>query len=183
MSFPVRSAALVAPLLLLTYGVLRLATDESRSPVRDVGQGFMLAALTCFGVLLVGLRRAVRAPSVRRATATTTMTVLGLVGVAVLLLLALDEAFPSADGAFPLPDRPNDVGPVLLLMGLSGLLVDVTIHEPHRMPAWSPVAVAAGFGAMALKPDLSTLAAMLLLAGLLPLVRTSALDRVRAPLE
>lgn len=185
MTFPARFAALVAPLFLLTYGIFRYADgrdgDHGPGVAWDVGHTFMLAALLCFAVVIIGMRRAVRSPSVRRATATTTMAVVGLVGIAAVIRVTLGDLFPGADDVLPLPGPLHDVGPLLFLMGLVGLMIDVAIHEPHRIPVWSPVAVVAGFVAIAANLDLLPLAAGLFLVGLLPLVRASSLDRVGAP--
>ncbi|WP_200954947.1 hypothetical protein [Aeromicrobium sp. Root236] len=182
MSSPSRFAALAAPLFLLTYGIFRYVDgrDGEHGPgvAWNVGHTFMLAALLCFAAVIVGLRRAVREPSVRRASATTTMTVLGLVGAAAFVRVALGDLFPGADGFLPLPGPLHDAGPLLLLLGLVGLMIDVAIHEPHRLPAWSPMAVVAGFAAVGANLDLLPLAAGLLLAGLMPLAGAPRLERV-----
>lgn len=182
MSFPARFAALMAPLFLLTYGVFRYVDgrDGEHGPgvAWNIGHPFMLAAFVCFAAVLIGMRRSVRSPSVRRATATTTMTVLGVVGVAAFIRVILDDVFPDADGVLPLPSPLHEVGPLLFLMGLMGLMIDVALHEPHRMPVWAPVAVLGGFVAITANLDLLPLAAGLFLAGLLPLVRASSLERV-----
>ena len=184
MSFPARFAALIAPLFLLTYGIFRYVDgrDGEHGPgvAWNVGHTFMLAAFVCFGAVLIGMRRAVRSPSVRRASATTTMTVLGLVGVTAFVRVTLDDLFPAAGGFLPLPGPLHDVGPLLFLTGLVGLMIDVAIHEPHRMPVWAPIAVTGGFVAIAANLDLLPLAAGLFLTGLLPLVRASGLERVPA---
>jgi len=183
MSSPSRFAALAAPLFLLTYGIFRYVDgrDGEHGPgvAWSVGHTFMLAAFLCFAAVVVGLRRAVREPSVRRASATTTMTVLGLVGAAAGVRVTLGDLFPDADG-FPLPGPLHDTGPLLLLLGLVGLMIDMAIHEPHRLPTRSPVAVVAGFAAIGANLDLLPLAAGLLLAGLMPLARAPSLERVHA---
>jgi len=184
MSFPSRFAALAAPLCLLTYGLIRYVDgrDGERGPgaAWNIGHTFMLAALLCFAAVVVGLRRAVRDASVRRSSATTTMAVLGVVGAVAYVRVTLDDLFPHADGFLPLPGALQDTGPLLLMLGLVGLMIDVAIHEPHRLTAWAPVAVVTGFAAIGANLDLLPLAAGLLLAGLVPLVRASSPDLVHA---
>jgi hypothetical protein len=182
-----RLAALTAPLLLLGYGIFRYidGRDGDRGPgvAWNIGHTLFLAAFVCFAVVLIGMRRAVRSSSVRRATATTTMTVLGLVGVLAFVRVILDDLFPDTGDVLPLPGPLHDAGPLLFLMGMVGLMIDVAIHEPHRMPAWAPFAVVGGFVAIGANLDLLPVAAGLFLVGLLPLVRASSLDRVAPPLE
>lgn len=182
MNLVTRVAALAAPLLLLGYGVFRYVDgrDGHHGPgaAWDVGHAMFLAAFVCFGAVILGMHQAVRAPSVRRASATTTMVVLGLVGVAAFIRVILGDLFPGADDVLPLPEVLHDTGPLLFLVGLVGLMIDVAIHEPHRMPVWAPVAVVGGFAAIGVNLDLLPLAAGLFLLGLLPLIRTPSLDRL-----
>ena len=185
MHLTTRLAALAAPLFLLAYGVFRYVDgrDGEHGPgvAWNIGHASFLAAFLCFAVVIVGMRRAVRSPSIRRATATTTVTVLGLVGVAAFIRVILGDLFPDADDVLPLPGLLHDVGPLLFLMGLIGLMIDVAIHEPHRIPVWAPLAVVGGFVAIAANLDLLPVAAGLFLVGFLPLVRASSLERVEAP--
>ena len=179
MSFPSRFAALAAPLCLLTYGLIRYVDgrDGERGPgaAWNIGHTFMLAALLCFAAVVAD-----RDASVRRSSATTTMAVLGVVGAVAYVRVTLDDLVPHADGFLPLPGALQDTGPLLLMLGLVGLMIDVAIHEPHRLTAWAPVAVVTGFAAIGVNLDLLPLAAGLLLAGLVPLVRASSPDLVHA---
>lgn len=187
MNHPTRLAALVAPLFLLTYGLLRYVDgrdgDHGPGVAWNVGHTFMLAAFLCFGVVIIGLRRAVGSASTIRTTITTGLTVLGLVGVTAFVRVILGDLFPGADDVLPLPGMLQDVGPLVFLVGLVGLMIDVAVHEPHRMPLLAPIAVVGGFVAIAADLDLLPLAAGLFLVGLLPLGRASSLERVSSHLE
>jgi hypothetical protein len=159
-----RSAAVAAPFLLLTYGVLRLIDGRDG----DQGSGFwwntghlaFLLGMLVFAALAVGLRSL--APD--RVADVATVTV--LVGTVAFVWVILGDLFPRFDDAVPVPDLVMS-GPILFQVGLLALLVRLVVRR--LLPVWSPVLVLLGFVPIAVNLDLLPLGALLILAGLSPL--------------
>jgi hypothetical protein len=83
----VRFSALLAPTLLLPYGLLRLIDgDHGPGLAWNLGHTLFFIAFVLFAVLIVGLRRLVPATTVRTRTIATLATVAGLFGVVLLPL-------------------------------------------------------------------------------------------------
>ncbi|SCG73126.1 hypothetical protein GA0070609_4802 [Micromonospora echinaurantiaca] len=171
----VPTAALGAPALLLLYGLLRLVDglDGHRGPgwAWNLGHTFFLVAFVLFAVLLVGLRRLLRAAAPRQRALTMVATTLGLAGAAGFLWVILGDLFPRLSDAAPLPDPAMALGPLLFQVGILTLLVQAATTRPRLLPAWSPALVLLGFLPIAVNLDLLPLGAALILVGLLPLHR------------
>jgi uncharacterized membrane protein len=178
-----RIAAIAAPALMVGYGICRYVDgrdgDHGPGPAWNIGHTLFLAAFLAFGLLIVGLRRDLRSASTRRTAVANLGTALGLAGVLAFIRVILDDLFPDAGDVLPLPGAVQAVGPLFFLVGLLTLLIDLAVHEPHRLPVWSPVAVLLGFVTITVNLDLLPVAALLFLVGLSPLVRRPSLERAR----
>jgi hypothetical protein len=161
----VRLAVIAAPLLLLTYGVLRLIGGRDG----DRGSGFwwngghiaFLLGMLVFAVLAVGLR------SLAPDRGADVATAAALVGTLAFVWVILGDLFPRFDDAVSVPDAVMNVGPVLFQVGLLALLVRLVVRR--LLPVRSPVLVLLGFVPIAVNLDLLPLGALLILAGLSPL--------------
>lgn len=60
------------------------------------------------------------------------------------------------------------IGPLLFQLGTLTLLVLLVVVRPRRLRVWSPVVVFGGFLLLAVKLDLISIGALLILAGLTP---------------
>jgi hypothetical protein len=167
-----------APVLLFVYGVLRLI--DGRDGHHDKGGALWNVGHVCFflaffllGALTVQVHRVLRpqlATPARRGVALAA-TAAGVSGAACFLWVITGDLFPS----FPdLPDALQIAGPALFQLGMLTLLVLLVLAR--RLPAWSPVLVVAAFAAIGVNLDLIPLAAVLLLAGLLPLPSITRAD-------
>ncbi|MEW5352093.1 hypothetical protein E0E62_06325 [Streptomyces sp. 16-176A] len=169
---PHRLAVLI-PVLLLAYGVLRLidGMDGDRGPgvAWNLGHGFFLAAFLLLGALLLSLRRLVpRSTSGRRVTANTA-TVAGLSGAACFVWVILGDLSPALHAAAPLPAPLQLAGPLAFQGGLLTLLTLLATARPRRLPVWTPVLTFVSFALITVNLDLLPLAALTLLAALAPL--------------
>jgi hypothetical protein len=171
----VRFSALAAPILLLLYGLLRLADgmDGAHGPglAWSLGHTLFLVAFVLLGVVVAGLRQLVPDPGAPARITANVATAAGLVGVACFLWVILGDLFPDFDDALPAPDAVRILGPMLFQLGTLTLLVILATVRPRRLPAWSPVLVLVGFVLFALNLDLIPVGAMFVLAGLYPLAR------------
>ncbi|MDP9791765.1 hypothetical protein J2S43_000277 [Catenuloplanes nepalensis] len=147
-----RLCAVAAPLLLLTYGLLRQLDDLDVA--RDAGHVTFLLAMLLFA-LLATLLRPLAGPS-PLATTATAATVLGAACFGWVI---------TGDLSGPL----QLIGPLLFQFGLLTLLALLAHARPPRLPAWSPFAVLAGSVTIAAGLDLIPLAALAIGAGLAPL--------------
>ena len=170
----IRFSAIAAPVLLFMYGVLRLidGMDGHHGPgfAWNVGHTLFFVAMVLFGFLVLGMRQLVPASKRRLADAAT---VAGLAGVACFLWVILGDLLPDFGDTLPVPDAVEMAGPLLFQLGTLVLLIVLAAAHPHRLPAWSPVLVFAGFVTLALNLDLIPAGAVLVLAGLAPLARTT----------
>ncbi|TDC22314.1 hypothetical protein E1211_31510 [Micromonospora sp. 15K316] len=168
-----RLAAVTAPLLLLFYGVSRLADglDGDRGPglAWNIGHTSFLISIVAFAVLAVELRRMLLAAAPRLRTLTDAATATALVGAASFLWVILGDLFAGFAEAAPLPDPLFIAGPMLFQLGLLTLLVLAATVRPRRLPRWAPPLVLVGFLALAANLDLLPVGAALIFAGLLPL--------------
>jgi hypothetical protein len=155
-------AALVAPALMLFYGVTRyfdgLDGDRGNSWLWDAGHVAFFFAIVLFAVLGETVRR--RHPGVL----TTVAEAATVFGAACFLWVITGDIFDSWPA---LPSMLQIVGPVLFQLGLLTLLVREAMAR--RVPAWSPLLVLLGFVAIPISLDLLPLAAVLVGAGLAPL--------------
>jgi hypothetical protein len=113
-----------------------------------------------FGFLAVGLRAWERRPRVLIDVA----TVAALFGIGCFLWVITGDLF---DGWPSLPDALEIVGPLLYQIGT--LVVLVRLVVAGRLPWWSPVLVAVGFGAIGVSLDLLPIASIVAGAGLAPI--------------
>jgi hypothetical protein len=154
-----------APVLLFVYGTLRLVDGRDGHHDKDgalwnVGHVCFFVAFVLLGALTLHLYRMLRG---RLALTAATA---GVFGAACFLWVIVGDLFPS----FPeLPDALQLAGPALFQVGMLVLLVLLVLAR--RAPWWSPALIVAAFAAIGVNLDLIPLAAVLLLAGLLPLGR------------
>ncbi|WP_406094000.1 hypothetical protein [Streptomyces sp. NBC_01013] len=173
-----RLFALLVPLCLLLYGVLRLidGRDGSHGPglAWNIGHTFFFVAFLLLGGLVVELRTLVPVGTARRAAAAGSAMIAGVFGAGCFLWVILGDLFPSFDDSAPLPEPLELVGPLAFELGILALLVMLAVSRPRRLPVWSPVLVFVTFLLIAVNLDLLPLAALTLMAGLVPLARTRA---------
>ncbi|SNY41386.1 hypothetical protein [Paractinoplanes atraurantiacus] len=172
-----RLMAVVAPLLMLCYGLLRWVDgwdgDRGNGPAWDVGHVAFFAAMVLFAVLAVQMRGLVvaRRPAPGRAVSTVASTAAGaaVFGVGCFLWVIIGDLFDSFRESVPLPDALETTGPALFGLGvvvLMGLLAGA-----RRLPWWSPALFLAGFLAIPVDLDLLPFAAATILIAFLPLAR------------
>ncbi|SCG43354.1 hypothetical protein [Micromonospora halophytica] len=168
-----RLPAVVAPLLLLVYGLFRFADgldgDRGNGWAWDVGHVAFGLGILVFGALALRLRR-VLLPAGWRAglTVATAATLLGAAG---FLWVIVYDLFPGLEDVAVIPGPVFLLGPALFELGLLALLVRAVLVRPRLLPPWSPVLVLVGFVAIAVELDLLPVGAALVLVGLLPLAR------------
>ncbi|MBC6460608.1 hypothetical protein, partial [Actinomadura sp. HBU206391] len=184
-----RAAFLVAPLLMLAYGLVRLldGLDGTHGPglAWTVGHVLFLGGLLLFTVVIDGLRRLVPATkAVHRVVATVAAVVgyAGLVafvrGVVVDIIVGLQAAdrpemsrlFAQYDGdPRVVPAVFYEAGPILFEVAMLVLLAQLAAAGPRLLPVWSPVAFLAGFGVIGADLNLLPLGAALFWLALAPL--------------
>jgi hypothetical protein len=157
-------AAIAAPALMLFYGLCRMADgfdgDRGNGIAWDIGHVAFFLAFVLFGLLAVGLRAWERRPRVLIDVATAAT----LFGVGCFLWVIIGDLF---DGWPSLPDALEAVGPLLYQVG--SLVVLIRLVVARRLPWWTPVLVAIGFGSIAVSLDLLPIASVLVGAGLAPI--------------
>ncbi|MEU1087867.1 hypothetical protein ACFYPN_03300 [Streptomyces sp. NPDC005576] len=177
-------AALVAPLLLVLYGVLRLVDglNGSHGPglAWNLGHTFFFAGFLLFGVVTFPLRRLALAATPRRRHAANAAAVVSLFGIACFLWVILGDLFAGLDTAAPLPGPLELAGPLAFQLGWLVLLVLPIAATPRSLPVWSPLLVLAGFLLFSVDLDLLPVGGLLVTAGLLPVARSGPY-RVRSP--
>ncbi|MFC0508231.1 hypothetical protein [Micromonospora costi] len=175
---PLRLVAVTAPVLLLLYGILRLADglDGDHGPgwAWNTGHSLFLASIVLFAALAVGLRRVLLADGPRLRALTDIATGATLAGAAGFVWVILGDLFAGLADAAPLPDPLFAVGPLLFQLGLLTLLVQAATVRPRRLPRWAPPVTFVGFAAIAVNLDLLPVAGALIFAALLPLRPDSA---------
>lgn len=162
--------ALVAPLLILVAGLLRLvdAMDGGYGggSAWDLGHAALLFADLLLAVLVVGLARSVPPITGSGRGVTEVAVVAGLLGAAGSMWVSAGALW--ADG--PAASRPEvvaEAAPALLVAGLATLLLLLVEHG--ELAWWSPACVVTGAFLVATNADLMPFAASLLLLGLAPL--------------
>ncbi|MFD6425671.1 hypothetical protein [Streptomyces sp. NPDC060198] len=167
--------ALVAPLLLVLYGVLRLVDglDGKHGPglAWNLGHTLFFAGFLLFGVVTFGLRRIAVAATPGRHQVANVATAVSLFGIACFLWVILGDLFAVLDDAAPLPEQLELAGPLAFQLGWLVLLTLPTAATPRALPVWSPLLVLAGFLLFSVDLDLLPVGGLLLTAGLLPVAR------------
>ena len=157
-------AAIVAPALMLGYGLCRMADGfdgyRGNGVAWDIGHVAFFIAFVLFGFLAVGLRTWERRPRVLIDVATAA-TLFGIACFLWVIIGDLFDAWPS------LPDALETVGPLLYQVG--SLVVLIRLVVARRLPWWTPVLVLIGFGSIAVSLDLLPIASVLVGAGLAPI--------------
>ncbi|MEV4479103.1 hypothetical protein [Micromonospora coxensis] len=174
-----RLPALVAPLLLLVYGLFRVADgldgDRGNGWAWDVGHVAFGLGILVFAALALRLRRTLLPAGWRPVlTVATAATLLG--SVAFLWVIVYD-LFPGLEDMAEIPGPIFLLGPALFELGLLALLLRAVLVRPRLLPPWSPVLVLVGFVAIAVDLDLLPVGAALVLVGLLPLAARTTRPR------
>jgi hypothetical protein len=166
-----RISAALAPAFLFLYGILRWIDgfDGHRGGgvAWNLGHTFFLISVVLLGLLALGLRHriVVAAPGQRRLAAIA--TTVALAGTACFLWVILGDLFPAVRAEAHAPGPVQLLGPVLFQAGVLCLLIQLGVAR--RLPLWSPVLLAIGFGMIGLNLDLLPLGAALVGVGLAPL--------------
>lgn len=176
--------ALVAPLLLVLGGVLRIVDQLGGSPrtgsVWQLGHAVLLCAFVVAGFLVAGLARSVPPITGSGRGVTEVLVGLGLLGTALSAWGVVRELYPEVARAVSLPASVATAGPALLTVGVVGLLV--LLVDARALAWWSPVGVAGGALVVAWHLDLMPFGAALMLLGLGPLASLRLPLPGRAPL-
>lgn len=170
-----RLLCVLIPLLLLSYGVLRLIDgmdgDHGPGVAWNLGHAFFLAAFLLFGAFVVVLRSLVPAVTIRMRTAASAAMVAGVFGAGCFVWVILGDLFSGLADSAPLPGPLEFAGPMAFQLGLLTLLIMLVAVQPRQLPVWSPALVFVSFVLIAVSLDLIPLAAVALMAGLTPLAR------------
>ncbi|GAA0502846.1 hypothetical protein Ade02nite_36660 [Paractinoplanes deccanensis] len=169
--------AVVAPLLMLTYGLLRwvdgMDGDRGNGPAWDVGHTAFFVAMVLFAFLAVQMRRLViaRRPALGRAAkaAASIAAAAAVFGVACFLWVITGDLFDAFRERAPLPDPLETAGPAFFGLGIVTLLA--LLAAARRLPWWSPALFLAGFLAIPVDLDLLPFAAAAILIAFAPLAR------------
>ncbi|MDG4856848.1 hypothetical protein P8605_01510 [Streptomyces sp. T-3] len=169
------SPALIAPLLLVLYGLLRLVDgldgDHGPGLAWNLGHTLFFIGFVLFGVVTIRLRQLIPAATMRARLVPNVAAAVSLFGVACFLWVILGDLFADLDTAAPLPEPLEMIGPLAFQLGWLTLLVMLVTAKPRLLPAWSPLLVVAGFLMFAVNLDLMPIGALLLMAGLAPVAR------------
>ncbi|MFC8224193.1 hypothetical protein [Streptomyces sp. NPDC057287] len=180
-----RSPALIAPLLLALYGLLRLVDgldgDHGPGLAWNLGHTLFFVGFLLFGVVTFRLRELVPGTSPRGRLMANVATVVSLFGIACFLWVILGDLSADVAEAAPLPELLEMIGPLAFQLGWLTLLVILVTATPRLLPAWSPLLVLGGFVLFAADLDLLPVGALLLTAGLAPVARASGPASSRAP--
>ncbi|MEU3950936.1 hypothetical protein AB0F45_01220 [Streptomyces achromogenes] len=178
-----RLCCTLIPLLLLSYGVLRLidGMDGHHGPglAWNMGHLCFLAAFLLLGVLVRELRALIPATTARMRTAAGAATAAGLFGAACFVWVILGDLFPALSDTAPLPAPLQLAGPLAFQLGLLTLLIMLVTTRPRQLPIWSPALAFVFFLLITVNLDLLPLAALILMAALTPLTRPRALHAAR----
>ncbi|WP_242910821.1 hypothetical protein [Actinomadura terrae] len=181
-----RIAFHLAPALMLAYGVVRLIDgrdgQHGPGPAWTVGHLLFFGSLVLYGGVIAGLYGRIRGTG--RCTAhrvaaggMTAVAAFGLVTFVRVTIVDLVVGFRAADAAEKsvladryadvpavLPQAVYEIGPVLFMLGLVGLLVQFAVRAPggRAVAALSPVLVLLSFVAIALDLDLLPVGAALI---------------------
>lgn len=170
-----RLPVLVAPLLLVLYGVLRLV--DGRDGVHGPGLAWNLGhtafffGFVLFGVVTLRLQRLASEAIPTARGVVRAVAAASLFGVACFLWVILGDLFAGLDSAAPLPEPLELIGPLAFELGWLTLLGMLAAAKPRRVPVWSPLLVLVGFVLFTADLDLLPIGGLLLMAGLTPVAR------------
>jgi hypothetical protein len=185
---PVTGAALiVAPLLVLGYGSLRLLGGPTHGPgpVWTVSHLVFLAAFGAFAVALPGVRGLVGGGGWARWGANVVAALAGLgllagigqtaidlvVGAGASDRAGMNTLYGKVYANEVLAAAFQQVGPILFFVGLPVLTILLATVRPRRLRPYAPVVVTVGMVLPSVDLDLLPVAALLMAAGLVPLGR------------
>ncbi|MGW0780884.1 hypothetical protein [Streptomyces sp. NPDC002913] len=171
------SPALIAPLLLVLYGLLRLVDgldgDHGPGLAWNLGHTLFLFGFLLFGVVTLGLRALVLRTRPGGRLVANAATGVSLLGIACFLWVILGDLFADLAASAPLPEPLEMIGPLAFQGGWLTLLVMLVATSPRLLPVRSPLLVLAGFLLFAVDLDLLPVGGLLLMAGLAPVARAS----------
>jgi hypothetical protein len=180
---PVKISVVAAPVLLFLYGILRLMDGldgtHGPGPAWNAGHVMFFLAFVFLAVLIIGLRRLVPARVLWQRALANIAVVAGVAGSLCFLWVILGDLFRRLHDDVPLPGPLHAAGPLFFQLGLMTLLVQLATSRPCRLPARSPFLVFLGFVPIAVSLDLLPVGAVLILCGLVPLARHSAMRHHR----
>lgn len=179
-------ASRTAPALLFIYGILTIidGRDGEYGPgfAYTAGHFLFLAGLLLFAPVLIGLRRMVPASSTAARVGASALLGVSFAGLFSFLRIAikdivvgvrgtsnehmdvLSDKYDSVLGFLPAPYL--ELGPVLLQLGLIGLVILLAAKRPRHLPVWSPVLIFLGFAVMSAELNLLPIGAVLLAGGM-----------------
>jgi hypothetical protein len=176
-----RFCAVTAPALLFLYGILRwvdgLNGIRGDGAAWDAGHVAFLGSIGLLAALAVSLYGPVVRAAPERRVIAGAATAAALAGAACFAWVTVGDLSPAVAATAPLPDALRFAGPLLFQLGLLGLLAFRVLDR--RLPAWSPLAVLAGYAAIAADLDLLPFAAVLVGTGLAPLALAPAGSHAR----
>ncbi|MEV4352060.1 hypothetical protein AB0J83_47005 [Actinoplanes sp. NPDC049596] len=180
-----RLMAVVAPLLMLFYGLARWVDgwdgDRGNGPAWDLGHSAFFVAMVLFAVLAIQMRRLLVVKRRATAVAASVATVGVVFGVGCFLWVITGDLFDSFQESAPLPGALETTGPALFGLGmvvLMALLAGVRV-----LPWWSPALFLIGFLAIPVDLDLLPFASAAILIAFVPLAQPSRLVRRPAPAD
>jgi hypothetical protein len=170
-----RLTAVLAPLFMLTYGILRWIDgwdgDRGGGPAWDIGHVAFFIGMVLFAVLAFQIRATL---PLRRAVATAAALATAF-GAACFCWVIIGDLSRWFHDNLPLPGFLNPLGPALFGLGMLTLLGLLVANG--RVPLWSPILFLAGYVSISVELDLLPFASLMILAACLPLTRNPA----RAP--
>ncbi|MEU4245199.1 hypothetical protein [Actinoplanes sp. NPDC026619] len=174
-----RLMAASAPLLLLTYGVLRwidgLDGHRKGGPAWDLGHLAFFGSMAVFAVLAVALVR--RTPKGRGIAVVAAAA--AVFGAGCFLWVIAGDLSDRFRQEWPLPGALEIAGPMLFVLGMV-VLLSLQVAA-GRAPVWSPVLLFAGYAAITVDLDLLPPAALVILAAVAPLGRAAATPPFAVP--
>jgi hypothetical protein len=174
-----RSTAVLAPLFLLTYGILRWIDgwdgDRGGGPAWNIGHVAFFIGMVLFAVLAFQIR----ATLPTRRTLATIAAAATAFGAACFCWVIIGDLSRWFHDNLPLPGFLNPLGPALFGLGMLTLLGLLVANG--RLPRWSPILFLAGYVSISVQLDLLPFAAAMILVAFLPLALNPAPAATRAP--
>jgi hypothetical protein len=161
-----RSLSLSAPLLLLFYGVLRFF--GSLDGHTKGGWTWTLGHLAFFGAMVLFAALAVAMWERARALSAIGLAA-AVFGVGCFLWVIAGDLNAGFHDRLPLPSGLETAGPLCFVLGMI-LLLSIRVAD-GRVPWWSPALFFVGFLAISVNLDLLPLAAVVILASMVPVAR------------